>query len=865
MLLACCLLLPGCHGCSGSADDSAEAQGAKKKKDEEDAKKKKEAEKPKPDFEATTARVEPFVVDRLSQCAKPGHWLTVQQSMKANNYDFVGELAAELSIIDDGRTIPLGLANVPFYVVDNRPAVLPKGQQKFLEIELFVPTASKRPRLTTELRQHAGSSVMSQMTILEWMPAYQYYFFVLSRESNRYKQLCDGLETWPVRQSPVNNSASIPGQSTSNDNLDQEAGEPLYRFVVPQLIKDKQVPLPTGPLSWTSIAYVLWDDVDPSKLSLDQQRAMLDWLNWGGQLILSGPETLTALRGSFLDSYLPVVSGKARELSAEVLAPLAAWSPTGTTAAAASPAPVHPWSGAELLLRPGGHFLADTGDLVAERQAGRGRVVATGFRLHLRELRNWPGFESFFNACVLRQPPRTFVNPDGFDAKRGTFHWTDSARDTSALITTGTRYLSHDIGVDGTFIESASEAISRPGRDENQAQDPFNPASASLLEKPTPGAGLGGWNDQSAISVAAREALGRAAGIDIPKSSFVAWSLAAYLLVLVPVNWGLFKLIGRVELAWAAVPLLAIGGAVFVTRAANLNIGFARSQNEIDVLELQAGYPRAHLTRYAALYTSLSTTYDVRMNDPHGGVQPFSIGQRSRGASSAATPLVVHRDSERALLSGFAVSSNSTAMLHAEQMYEAGGAIAYTLESGKPWLHNRTSHTFHDARVLRVNDDNELERATLGELSPGEAGRRLEFHRIEGPVAATSSAIDPPPQRTASEPSQTDTVTTTATTADKPQTVNPGLELSGLFSVVENHAGLKPGDVRLIATLDKPLDGMEVEPAASQSTRAAVLIVAHLAYAAPPQPKPDFNIKKLRPATQSIDSPPADEPPKDRP
>ena len=35
---------------------------------------------------------------------------------------------------------------------------------------------------------------------------------------------------------------------------------------------------------------------------------MLDWLHWGGQLIISGPESLEALRDSFLADYLPAES-----------------------------------------------------------------------------------------------------------------------------------------------------------------------------------------------------------------------------------------------------------------------------------------------------------------------------------------------------------------------------------------------------------------------------------------------------------------------------------------------------------------------------------------------------------------------------
>ena len=56
----------------------------------------------------------------------------------------------------------------------------------------------------------------------------------------------------------------------------------------------------------------------------------------------------------------------------------------------------------------------------------------------------------------------------------------------------------------------------------------------SLEIDETYGAGVCGWTDTGAVSTAAGESIGAAAGIDIPKAGFVAWMLGAYLVVLVP-------------------------------------------------------------------------------------------------------------------------------------------------------------------------------------------------------------------------------------------------------------------------------------------------------------------------------------------
>ncbi len=55
---------------------------------------------------------------------------------------------------------------------------------------------------------------------------------------------------------------------------------------------------------------------------------------------------------------------------------------------------------------------------------------------------------------------------------------------------------------------------------------------------------MAGWNDRSATADAARDLLRQAAGISIPKAGFVMRVLAIYLLVLVPLNWIIFRSLG---------------------------------------------------------------------------------------------------------------------------------------------------------------------------------------------------------------------------------------------------------------------------------------------------------------------------------
>ena len=135
------------------------------------------------------------------------------------------------------------------------------------------------------------------------MPSYQYFFVVLAKEPNRYT-LVKTLD-----------SVTVPWDGeTETDDTD----DPLHYRVV-SLPVERTILLSDNPLTWTSIAYVLWDEVDPKLFTPEQARALVDWLHWGGQLVVNGPDSLDLLKGSFLEPYLPATSGGSRKIAADDL------------------------------------------------------------------------------------------------------------------------------------------------------------------------------------------------------------------------------------------------------------------------------------------------------------------------------------------------------------------------------------------------------------------------------------------------------------------------------------------------------------------------------------------------------------------
>lgn len=813
MCLVGMLALPGCHGCSAKPEDHEAAQNPL-----EDAL--KEKEKPKPDFEPIKLTIVPQRTGEneiARRLVKPGHWTAAVEKMKANNFDFNGSLYA------DARTEPAGpateLEHTPNRLAITRPAPLPKGQEKFLELLFFVPGNSTKSWLATELRNRGGSIAATPgPEPLTLMKAHQYNLVVLAQQPFRYGQ----LERFDSVRAP---------HATSQADFD--TGLRYYQVITPAL--EKPLPLPSNVLAWTSIAYLIWDDVDPSLLTPEQQQALVDWLYWGGQLIISGPISLDQLRDkAFLGSYLPALPGDPLPITADMLKPLSnKWTLPIQNESSPTLTPMNAWSGVTLLTQPSANVLVDTGGssaspLVVEGRVGRGRIVVTSFRLTQRELWNWPSFDGFLNGCLLRRPPRVFTASP--DLGGVSVDWLQQPqRYHDPLLVTGLRFFSRDWNGESGFVAPpAAKPAEKP-----QDVDPRvgirygNRWSGQIPLEDDPsafnGPGVAGWNDASPAAITARDSLREAAGIVIPKADFVMRVLAIYLLVLVPLNWLLFRSLGHVEWAWIATPIIAVGGMAAVVKVAQLDIGFARSQTELAVLEMHGGYPRGHLTRYTALYTSLSTVYDANSEDRTTLMLPFPTDPNFEPRPGQAIDTVTFQGEPDVQLADYQVSSNSTALLHTEQMIDSGGTIDYVEgfgvgesssadssnrepDHGSTTVTNGTNFHLQRAAVLR-RTKNDFEMAWVGDLPPGRR-MKLQFEPVDD-----ESELPPDWSYDLSSGEG-----------------SPKLSLQPMADLVRKESTLEPGETRLVALIDGPLAGLQIEPHSSQATRGGTLVLVNLQY-----------------------------------
>jgi hypothetical protein len=803
LLFVACLGMPGCGGCGGNdegevAEEEAEAEAEKEKA--------KQKEKPKRDFEEPKLHIQPDMPAPARVFAvKPGHWTMATSEMKANNFDYVGELHATVS---DRSGQPIILESTSYEVATVRAAPLPKGQQKFFDFLMYVPREVPAPRLHCELRIPGGGITQSNPAeILSLMPPHQFYFLILSARPEAFRSV--------TRSDTRLDAIRAPGDETD--------AVIYYKAVAPRMQKTR-VPLPSNALAWSSIAYILWDDVDPTLFDMDQRQALLDWLHWGGQLIISGPGTLDKLRGSFLDpskdeSYLPALPGESVKLSPDKVRAMGEpWKTPGKQNQTKGRELViaRDWAAVGLKKHPDARFVEDTQEQVVERQIGRGRIVITSFRIGQPSFLNWPSFDCFLNAVLLRRDERRFVS--AADTLHGVaMRWVEDdgsmSRDIlDARRTTTLRYFTRDVNDQGNFAAHGRSA------DVPSAMASTEPLTIDLQAAAESGdgvvldenighdSGLGGWNDFTGAAAAARASLREAAGIKIPNATFVVFVLAVYLAVLVPLNWGIFRVVGRIELAWIAAPVIAVAGALSVIKLAELDIGFARSLTEISVLEAHNNYPRAHLTRYTALYASLTTTYDLVFDDKNALALPFPADPKFERLHRQGTDRVeYHRDEFGVRLAGFKVDSNSTGMIHSEQMFDLGGRIAYTEKNGRHEVYNRTKYAIHNAGVIRRDRSGRMQVAWLGDLQPG-MGRAASF----------SSAPRSRPLL--------------AQWKMAPGTAVAEVDhhLARLLDLAQRSTDLEIEEVRLLGMIREPLPGMTVEPEPSQNERSPTLLVAHL-------------------------------------
>ncbi len=734
---------------------------------------------------------------------KANHWAMIGLEMRANHNDYDGSLQSR----------PVGLLDQPNEMIYRRDARLIKGQQVRLTMPILLPTIPKELGFQL-IRPDAIRQDEDWPAALKVLEPHQQLVVVLANESN------DVYSRWAAMRS------TIPLDLRKDDPMMLDKHR-YYRMVLPL---DPEKPLLSPhPLTWTPISHVIWDGMPPERLGVGQQQAMLDWLHWGGQLVIvggAGP-AFAPLRESFLAPYLPgEPSGENVSRSGEQLAPLAQsyppsvvpvdsegevdllkaswidiWNRAGRRykpPASIKTDPKKPIFITALKPKAGASTIPlggpDNPPLAVEWRVGRGRVMMLAVSLSDPDLSKWEGYDTLIRRVVLRRPEEPLVDA---------IHRRDNGQiDPAHFATldgpdlTSVRYLARDLG---------APIRKPPGPDTSLGYTVNGFSPEGQTEVP-----VGEWLDSAILPITARDMLEKASGIEIPSPRFVLKVILAYLLTLVPLNWLICRyVIGRREWAWVVVPVLSFAFAVGVERAAAYDVGYDSSCDEVDVVETHGNYPRAHLSRFASIYSTGRVRFTIAYpNDASALALPLATGRSLRGEDVIQSSL---RTLPNPALSDFLVQPRSLSLFRAEQMPSLPGTVAITLSDDNDapkMVANNFGFDLADAWVVKVSRTVEEVRGVhLGSIAAGASVPLGDLDELEIPEdKATPNTLDPGPF---------ENLLLRTSVSDRPEDL---------------------GEVRLIGRVDKLMPGQTIDPPVDRH-RGFTLLVAHLEAA--PLPKPD--------------------------
>ena len=786
--------------------------------DPDAVKKKLEKDRNRAAFEFFKTQVAPFDVLPF---VKPNHWATLSLELRANDEEFEGFL----------QTDPVMLPGMPIQIRYRRDARLLKEQRRTLPQQVLLTYIPKEWNLEL-IRPGALRPEATGQVPLSKLEPHQMLVLILSKDAtSKFAQ-------WNTM------TAMIP-LSAERDNLKDLDKLRYFRMVLPM---DSDRPqLSAHPLAWTTISHVIWDGLPPDTLSVSQQQALLDWLHWGGQLIFTGGagQAYALYHDSFLRPYLPAEStGETMALAKDDLGPLSRAYPPPTFQALTDPekvqvepqvgpgfgrvyqdpSPIAPPPDKPIYiskLRPNsGSTTIPLGEksnqlLAIERRVGRGRITMLTLNPVEPTLMAWSGLDTLVRRVILRRPEESVTGSASFD---GSTYKGPSRAQLGGADLTWYRIASRD-ALPGE--DSAGRLPKpRPPKEVTQPRGTSSLPPGTEEEDPTearpPAMGVADWNDLSRFPNLSRDLLEDASGITIPSSDFVLKVILAYLIVVVPLNWLVCRFVfNRREWAWVVVPLVALGFAIGVQRVAAYDMGFEAASDEIDVLEIHGGYTRAHLSRFASLYTTGRGNYTISYpNNNTALALPLDNGRSIRGEDVTTSHWQSTPVPE---LIGVTVQPRSMSMFRAEEMATLTGSIGIEEEGTSRKIVNGSNLDLRDATLIEFSGDGQRKENYLGTIAPGSS------------VEIAATAIEPP--------------STTVESTDGP---NPTVILQVLRTTYE-HRDENSGEIRLVAWVPSAMEGQVIEPPVDRR-RGFTAVMVHLRYGSAPDPSgKNYNILALGP------------------
>ena len=287
---------------------------------------------------------------------KRERWAPLQVVITSHNEDFNGEINVEVRNIFSDQLIQT-------YAT---PLSLTRTDRQRRVIHVFLPGIS--PQLSIKLVNKAEQIRVSQVLTPE-LPKPLTDLVVLALTPSR-----DLLSRWDGRQ--IDNKAKG------------------HTFVAYTDFKG----LPTHWKGYDSVDFFVIRGVSlvERRISKGQQQALLDWIQRGGTLLVSGGTDLRWLRGSFLEAFLPVALNP--DLIGVGLVGLRRETQIPESMQRFGFVADSPFDLIEFKPKPGTVTLIGDGDYIyiAKRFLGGGQIISLGFNYNAPPFSESPGAEAFW-------------------------------------------------------------------------------------------------------------------------------------------------------------------------------------------------------------------------------------------------------------------------------------------------------------------------------------------------------------------------------------------------------------------------------------------------------------------------------------
>jgi hypothetical protein len=250
---------------------------------------------------------------------------------------------------------------------------------------ISVEVANDGPTISGELRVRSPQQGRSQYGIPVELPGTSRQEFTLYAQpplfgSRVHVDLVSGGRTLLTVDVPIRSHDAYapiyavlserPEGLTAGVNLAaREQRAPFFEGSTPTVITIDVADLPPRVEAWSAIDRLVWQDVDPRRLSTEQLEALRLWLGAGGRLVVVGGTTGLSTVSGFPEDLLPFIPRATVDVPVAELTPVVGRAPSGMTSVPALGG----------MLRQGSAWARSGEDVIAAHSTiGQGAVTLLG-------------------------------------------------------------------------------------------------------------------------------------------------------------------------------------------------------------------------------------------------------------------------------------------------------------------------------------------------------------------------------------------------------------------------------------------------------------------------------------------------------